>query len=54
LVVSIYYAIRDITVSLAALDLEVNDRLRGNVDLSSVRENNGLIKHVDVKKEIPV
>lgn len=54
LVVSMYYSIRDITVSLAALDLEVSDRLRGNLDLSSVRENNGLIKHVKVKKEIPL
>jgi hypothetical protein len=39
-VVSMYYSIRDITVSLAALDLEVSDRLRGKFDLSPVRENN--------------
>ena len=30
LVISLYYSIRDITVSLAALDLEVSERLRGD------------------------
>ena len=29
LVISIYYSIRDITVSLAALELEVTERMRG-------------------------
>ena len=29
LVVSMYYSIRDITVSLAALELEVSDRMSG-------------------------
>ena len=33
LVVSMYYSIRDITVSLAALDLEVSERLRGDFRL---------------------
>lgn len=33
LVVSMYFSIRDITVSLAALDLEVNERLRGDLHL---------------------
>lgn len=33
LVVSMYYSIRDITVSLAALDLEVSDRMRGESHL---------------------
>ena len=33
LVVSMYYSIRDITVSLAALDLEVSERLRGGLHL---------------------
>ncbi len=30
LVVSIYFSIRDITVSLAALELEVSERMRGD------------------------
>ena len=30
LVVSMYYSIRDITVSLAALELEVNERMQGD------------------------
>ena len=34
LVVSMYYSIRDITVSLAALDLEVSERLRGDLHLA--------------------
>lgn len=34
LVVSMYYSIRDITVSLAALELEVSDRLRGESHLT--------------------
>ena len=33
LVVSMYYSIRDITVSLVALDLEVSERLRGDLHL---------------------
>lgn len=33
LVVSMYYSIRDITVSLAALELEVSDRMRGDLHL---------------------
>ncbi len=33
LVVSMYYSIRDITVSLAALELEVSDRMRGESHL---------------------
>jgi hypothetical protein len=33
LVVAMYYSIRDITVSLAALDLEVSERLRGDLHL---------------------
>jgi Na+/melibiose symporter-like transporter len=33
LVVSMYYSIRDITVSLAALELEVSDRMRGESQL---------------------
>ena len=33
LVVSMYYSIRDITVSLAALELEVSERAQGNVRL---------------------
>jgi hypothetical protein len=33
LVVSMYYSIRDITVSLAALELEVSDRIRGDSHL---------------------
>jgi Na+/melibiose symporter-like transporter len=33
LVVSMYYSIRDITVSLSALDLEVSERLRGDLHL---------------------
>ena len=31
LVVSMYYSIRDITVSLAALELEVSERMRGEL-----------------------
>ncbi len=34
LVVSMYYSIRDITMSLAALELEVSDRMRGDLDLT--------------------
>ncbi len=33
LVVSIYFSIRDITVSLAALELEVSERMRGDLHL---------------------
>ena len=33
LVVSMYYSIRDITMSLSALELEVSDRLRGELHL---------------------
>jgi Protein of unknown function (DUF2721) len=33
LVVSMYYSIRDITVSLAALELEVSDRMRGELHM---------------------
>ena len=33
LVVSMYYSIRDITVSLAALELEVSERLHGELHL---------------------
>jgi len=33
LVVSMYHSIRDITVSLAALELEVSDRMRGDLHL---------------------
>jgi len=33
LLISIYYSIRDITVSLAALELEVSERLRGDLHL---------------------
>jgi hypothetical protein len=33
LVISMYYSIRDITVSLSALDLEVSERLRGDLHL---------------------
>lgn len=33
LVVSIYYSIRDITMSLSALELEVSERMRGEVHL---------------------
>jgi hypothetical protein len=33
LLISIYYSIRDITVSLAALDLEVTERMRGDLHL---------------------
>jgi len=33
LVVSMYYSIRDITVSLAAVELEVSERMRGDLHL---------------------
>ena len=33
LVVSMYFSIRDITVSLAALELEVSERMRGDLHL---------------------
>ena len=34
LVASMYYSIRDITVSLAALELEVSDRVQGELHAS--------------------
>ena len=33
LLISIYYSIRDITISLSALDLEVGERMRGDLHL---------------------
>jgi len=34
LVISMHYSIRDITVSLAALELEVSDRVQGELHAS--------------------